>query len=181
VASGRSATVANDGARKSRRGIYKRMKRGQRQRPILRYLRIAFSCTCGMACVLLILLWVRSYWKWDQLSTPQWNGVWFAVESVRGELVYWTSATPNDNWSLYTRSLQEVLDEQRRINPHFEFGPHRRVFMDDGMMWVPHRIPIVLFSILATLPWIRWRFSLRTLLIAVMLIAVFLGILSISI
>ena len=30
----------------------------------LRYLRIAFSATCLIACVLLIVLWVRSYWYW---------------------------------------------------------------------------------------------------------------------
>src|SRR6185369_457567 len=31
----------------------------------LRYVRIAFSATCLVACVLLIVLWVRSYWTWD--------------------------------------------------------------------------------------------------------------------
>ena len=31
-------------------------------RRFLRYLRIAFSATCLIACVLLIVLWVRSYW-----------------------------------------------------------------------------------------------------------------------
>src|SRR4051794_36897373 len=30
-----------------------------------RLLRIAFSITCGIACVLLIVLWVRSYWRFD--------------------------------------------------------------------------------------------------------------------
>jgi hypothetical protein len=30
-------------------------------RRFLRYLRIAFSITCGIVCVLLIVLWVRSY------------------------------------------------------------------------------------------------------------------------
>src|SRR4051794_31716465 len=32
-------------------------------RRFLRYLRIAFSATCLIACVLLIVLWVRSYWR----------------------------------------------------------------------------------------------------------------------
>ncbi len=31
-------------------------------KPVLRYLRIAFSATCGIARVLLIVLWVLSYW-----------------------------------------------------------------------------------------------------------------------
>ena len=36
----------------------------------LRYLRIAFSATCVIACVLLIALWVRSYWFADNLHVP---------------------------------------------------------------------------------------------------------------
>src|SRR6478735_12770925 len=34
----------------------------------LRYLRILFSAFCGIACVLLIMLWVRSYWHLDWIS-----------------------------------------------------------------------------------------------------------------
>jgi hypothetical protein len=32
-----------------------------------RKLRIAWSAVCGMICLLLILLWVRSYWWHDRL------------------------------------------------------------------------------------------------------------------
>src|SRR4051812_6024482 len=35
-----------------------------------RKLRIAFSATCLIACVLLIVLWVRSYWWVEQVSLP---------------------------------------------------------------------------------------------------------------
>jgi hypothetical protein len=34
----------------------------------LRYLRIAFSAICGIACVLLCVLWVRSYWWSDSIE-----------------------------------------------------------------------------------------------------------------
>ena len=33
-----------------------------------RKLRIAFSATCLIACVLLIVLWVRSYWCTEDIS-----------------------------------------------------------------------------------------------------------------
>jgi hypothetical protein len=32
-----------------------------------RYLRIAFSGVCGVVCLLLIVLWVRSYWYCDEI------------------------------------------------------------------------------------------------------------------
>src|SRR5215212_8964377 len=35
-----------------------------------RKLRIAWSVFWGLAAVLLIVLWVRSYWWWDELYTP---------------------------------------------------------------------------------------------------------------
>ena len=35
---------------------------------MIRYLRIAFSVMCGIACVLLIALWVRSYWWADTVG-----------------------------------------------------------------------------------------------------------------
>jgi hypothetical protein len=40
---------------------------------------------------------------------------------------------------------------------------------------IPHWFPPVLVLALATAPWLRWRFSLRTMLIATTLVAVVLG------
>jgi hypothetical protein len=39
----------------------------------------------------------------------------------------------------------------------------------------PHWLPILLSAALVAAPWLRWRFSLRTLLIATTLVAVVLG------
>jgi hypothetical protein len=42
-------------------------------------------------------------------------------------------------------------------------------------IYIPYWIPILLTITLAIIPWLRWKFSLRTLLIATTLIAVLLG------
>ncbi len=48
----------------------------------LRYFRIAFSAFCGITAVLLVvLLWVRSYWWWD-IETKQ---SYCTFASVKGE------------------------------------------------------------------------------------------------
>jgi hypothetical protein len=39
----------------------------------------------------------------------------------------------------------------------------------------PHRLPIAIFILLAAAPWIHWRFSLRTMLIAVAVVALVFG------
>src|SRR5262245_43126813 len=33
---------------------------------VVRFLRIAWSVWWGILCVLLVVLWVRSYWRWDR-------------------------------------------------------------------------------------------------------------------
>src|SRR4051812_42910834 len=54
-------------------------------RRFLRYVRIALSVTCGIACVLLIVLWVRSYWRVDQLNSTNQRRL-TTVTSNYGEL-----------------------------------------------------------------------------------------------
>ena len=44
------------------------------------------------------------------------------------------------------------------------------------MLAFPQWCPVLASMILAVIPWLRWRFSLRTLLIATTLVAVVLGI-----
>jgi hypothetical protein len=53
---------------------------------MLRYLRIAFSVTCGIACVLLIVLWVRSYSYMDYAYGPNNSHCSFTLISLSGRL-----------------------------------------------------------------------------------------------
>src|SRR3954470_6536128 len=50
-----------------------------------RKLRIAWSVFCSLACVLLIVLWVRSYWYMDQLDC-RYSGLpcELRIDSLRG-------------------------------------------------------------------------------------------------
>src|SRR6478609_7250090 len=52
-----------------------------------RKLRIAWSVAWGLACVLLIVLWVRSYWWCDTYSLHQMGNVQLSTNSLRGEIV----------------------------------------------------------------------------------------------
>ena len=141
----------------------------------LRYLRIAFSATCLIACVLLIALWVRSYRHTDLLSGSVGGRGFVIIESQEGRLIYIRDlkAPGLRSWSISTDiyGWMESLAIQGRSwgwdssgNPHFGF--------------LPHWLPVLLSITLATVPWLRdlkCRFSLRTLLIATTLFAVGLG------
>ena len=71
----------------------------------LRYLRVAFSVGCGILCVLLIVLWVRSYMGIDghpSLRLASSQGRLYVNQSVSLQSVY----VPNYSGQIY-------------ITPHF--------------------------------------------------------------
>jgi len=160
-----------------------------------RKLRITWSVGCAIACVLLIMLWVRSYWWWDQLYTPiclaayespSWEGRIISIESASGVLsAAWS--TGGNPW--YWHISYKLGDERYAFSPYGTVqtqGLHKSflgfaVYREFGIN-PTIRIP-VWFAVLTTaalgysswLPWWSKRFSLRTLLIATTLVAVVLG------
>jgi hypothetical protein len=133
-------------------------------------MRIAFSAVCGISCLLLIVLWVRSYW-WRQT---------------------FNRLTPNE-------SYQEIASDSGRLSLRSQYQPFADVgpidweyeaypptFLEAPGLWfvwnekelsvvIPHWFAMLFTLVLGVLPWLRWRFSLRTLIIATTLIAVVLG------
>src|SRR5262245_26932319 len=75
-----------------------------------RKLRIAWSIFCGIACVLLIVLWVRSYTWWDEFYTPTSMARYHSpfldsriliVESASGQvLVYYPQGSGPWSWHI---------------------------------------------------------------------------------
>ena len=166
----------------------------------LRYLRIAFSATCGIACVLLVVLWVRSYYRCDTIVGDYRNGWKFCVGNCRGRIGFawippytwnrlWIDPAGNEVFPSQWNSRQIVSrgDYLLSSDGHITLIAHTDV-TQVGRVWAPAvqttlmapywmlTLPVATIGALTTLPWIRWRFSLRTLLIATTLVAVVLGI-----
>jgi hypothetical protein len=133
-----------------------------------RKLRIAWSVVMGIACVLLIVLWVRSYWLYDFLYLAQGQG----LVSMRGSVHTCSMTLGIPRWTVSTTPL--VLT-----------GPHTYTFLGIGYSpgysyvlppaTIPDWLPFTLLGTIAAVPWFRWQFSLRALLIATTLVAVVLG------
>jgi hypothetical protein len=155
----------------------------------IRKLRIAFSVTCGIACVLLVVLWVRSYWWLDYFhgnvgpttahSTPgylQSRNLFMATRQGR----FFIASSPVKTKRLNI-TIRESLpnDEERAIllqeNLGLELNDIQLPWLTRNSVASPYWVPFILTATVAALPWIRWRFSLRTLLIATTLVAVVLG------
>jgi len=151
----------------------------QRKRPVLRYLRIAFSAVCGFICLLLIALWVRSLSTSDFIIgvAPDSPTSQFVLESRYGHLGI--SRVPEG----LLPSLSMNWSYSGNPNPPGERRPfpwrtrYARMGFADAFV-TPAWTVVLLLAAIASAPWFRWRFILRTLLIAMTLIAMGVGILA---
>ena len=144
----------------------------------LRYLRIAFSATCLIACVLLIVLWVRSYWWAD------------SVTNVGNDLILHRGGTEIGSfffgWEDYKTTPKipppDITNgwEYQRYDSNPHSGSPAWMFTsngDAGLVRCPAWFVTLCAMSFAIMPWLPWskRFSLRTLLIATTLVAMVLG------
>ena len=139
-----------------------------------RKLRIAWSVAWGLACVLLIVLWVRSYWKWDTLASRLPTGSNLVLTSWGGDFSVGIDYQPGP--FAPTEALEfdsRLTSSWTRDDSERGFGIHRGptylIIASPAWFWV------LMDVLLSGAPWIRKRFTLRTLLIATSLVAVVLG------
>jgi hypothetical protein len=133
-----------------------------------RKLRIVWSVVCAIACVLLVVLWVRSQYNWDSANGPL-LGKELIVTSRNGGVAVGLSNRSISKW--HVRHLKEPTSPREGYSYALGFGVNAAI----PAIFVPHWFTILLSAFLAIAPWLRWRFSLRTLLIATTIIAVVLG------
>jgi len=135
-----------------------------------RNLRIAWSAFFGILCLLLIVLWVRSYCFIDALYLELSKSRCLILDSIQGLFLFGvfprSTMPPNTNWWL----------------GFFELEPGMQVIPPTKFITIPIWSAVLICATLALAPWMSLakRFSLRTLLIATTLVAVVLGILTIS-
>ncbi len=148
-----------------------------------RKLRIAWSVVWGVVAVLLIVLWVRSYWKLDGVSGNRGNHYVY-LDTLQGEL-HFARIVPSSAGPIPWRAFHNpIVDTDLQSRDASQKGSHRvlgfawKVFGNGWQVAVALWLPALISGVIAVAPWTRqlyWRFSLRTLLIATTLVAVVLG------
>jgi hypothetical protein len=145
-----------------------------------RKLRIAFSACCGLAAVLLLVLWVRSYWWVEGFAVPLTSKYYFGAASQPGCVGFafhpmgqLSSSQIRRFQRFQTETWLEPVRRERlpnisRVWGTFNFRRYSYI--------VPDWFVLISLATLAAVPWFRWRFTLRTLLVATTLIAVLLGV-----
>jgi hypothetical protein len=148
-------------------------------RKSLRYLRIAFSTTCLIACVLLIALCARSYHFDDMVDGPVKGGKAAFIQSRVGRIMFGMGPRYHDDpWQWRRSEKFKHVDQVMEATYKDEFLGFQVTIGTRVFFHLPYWFCILLFAsfgAIGVLPWLSWRFSLRTLLIATTLVAVVLG------
>jgi hypothetical protein len=145
---------------------------------ILKHLRIAVTALSLTVCVLLVALWVRSYWYVDKAWVQVTPYVTVYIEITPGQFTFFSVssivALPPGDWEKFTFPVDQFFGED---NPHPSTPIVGKLSLSDGYLLIPAWLLVLLTASIAAAPWIKWskRFSLRTLLIATALFAIGLG------
>jgi hypothetical protein len=134
-----------------------------------RKLRFVWSISWGIAAVLLVALWVRSYWWNDGIIG---GGTQFTIIDIEWGVVAFERIAPNrgepESWHLFHNPI---------THDSGGLGFRWDAFANGWLVAVPVWLPTTISAAIAVIPWMRWtkRFSLRTLLVATTAVALFLG------
>jgi len=151
-----------------------------------RKLRIAWSIAWGIACLLLIALWGESY-RYRYTLVGKANSQMLTIDTLGGRyrLMHcasahsaWNELMGDDTFVFRCREYHEtsgLVDEWQQARLALGFGWGRDVISET--IYIPQWFTLLISALFAVVPWIKWsrRFSLRTLLIAMTLVAVGLG------
>jgi hypothetical protein len=159
---------------------------------MLKYLRIAVTALSLTVCVLLVALWVRSYWWFDSVDSAGSETEYVRFISSSGQLSvdklhnnrrrYWKveSRTAEEAAAITQGAIPQIQQIQQLTGRTMSPPPTFLFRWTDERLSIraPHWLPVLLTAVSAAALGIRrpYRFSLRTLLIATTLVAVGMGI-----
>ena len=149
-----------------------------------RNLRIVFSAACGIVCVLFVVLWIRSY-----SALESWTGWSLHIQSAHGKLIVF-AVPDSQKYKALLRKQDPGYNGYSNV-PFNQFKPSTelsvaiagsqaffaRYYDVKRICIIPFWAAVLVLAVLPVASWTKWkwRFSLRTLLIATTVIAVVMG------
>lgn len=162
--------------------LAKKISAREKQSKAYRRLRAASSILAVLACLFVVVLWCRSYTWRERMVVPLGESWFCRFDSDYGKFEY-ESYGPNMgemSFSITALSYRDISDAWKRFTDAPQPGPGKKwrwEKSDTGRFFihVPHWFLAVLALAIAAAPWLPWRFSLRTLLVAIAVVAAMLG------
>lgn len=142
-----------------------------------RKVRIAWSVAWAIVSLSLIVFWVCSYWWYGSILCPLPSQRGVHVKYAQGQLAAFFGDAGDydfdlDGSPILTRGDQTMIGH---TDSYSHFISWRGFHRGKDSIYFPMWFPVAVTAAFAALPWLRWRFSLRTLLIGMTAIAVVLG------
>jgi hypothetical protein len=147
-----------------------------------RNLRIAWSVAWGVVAVLLVVLWVRSRGRLEVIDIPISTrfGIGFLLHDCSIAVQFGESRKNRllINELQYVNLAGATSSDYRFPSPPLPPPPNQGAGFRLATAYAraPCWFVIVTAIVIAAIPWLRWHFRLRTLLIVTMLVAVVLGV-----
>lgn len=130
--------------------------------------RLTWSVFLGVLCMIVISLWVRSYWYQDLVTYSFSTGHRVAIGSNRGNVYVIHRIWQPDGGQAVRYGWQYgngAAQEYHLMSDWTPLPPWTKIV-------VPHVFLLVAIALAACFPWIRYRFSLRALLIVMTAVSV---------
>jgi hypothetical protein len=131
----------------------------------------------AVLCALLFMLWVRSFFVQYTVFWPAMSDRAFYAHSVLGRICIgsqFRGNMPAPPFAVYSTSL-EPLDRDSFDRNDGRFGFNVVTDKYYSTLLLPHWFVLCVAITLAAVPWIRWQYSMQTLLIVIALVAIVLG------
>jgi hypothetical protein len=144
--------------------------------------RTTLSAVCLVACLLMICLWVRSYWWFDVVQFCPTTRTVLRATSQEGAISFMRAGPVLGNVNVPTIHFRAEWYEDYDVQNAFALSKAFRWFARPNpyLLIVPDWFFVLTFAVLAIAPWSRrWnsRFTLRTLFVVITLAAGALGLL----
>jgi hypothetical protein len=147
-------------------------------------LRVAFSAACGILCLLLIVLCVRSFWWIDGINGPITETMRLRISSARGSISGRLDTVPLPvdlipGWRISHQSYRElepIFNSFQAMGRPVRFHSHEFGIKHDTL-FIPHWFLALVSGMGAFAFGMRpsYRYGLRTLLIATTVLSVMFG------
>jgi hypothetical protein len=123
----------------------------------VRVLKIAWSVACGIVCALLVVLWMRSYWRADESRLRYSNHRGIGILSIAGRLDidswYFEDATINMPSMVFSKPISQLLLDTFVVDqPKFKYGTRTQRGVTFISVTMPHYFLVGLAAALTAAP-----------------------------
>jgi hypothetical protein len=144
----------------------------------LRILRWAVSIVGVMGVVLFGVLWVRSYWRVEFATIPRRGAQVFIIHSHEGSMTWYTRFHVRRgellSWDLYSAPIGPPFNGEQ---PDLLHNLRLVRVVSGKSVKLPHWVVMLACAAIGAAPWLRWRFSVRGVLVLMAFIAAMFAIL----